>query len=73
MLTLFFIVLLFVFIGKMIHLAFKFAWGISKIVLAIVSFPLILVGLAIAGFMWVSIIILIIAGIISLLTGLVTG
>ena len=73
MLTLIFLILMFSVIGSLIHMAFRLAWGVTKVIFAIVFFPIILVGLALAGFVYISIILLIIAGIISLFRHLVVG
>ncbi|MBO4910164.1 MAG: hypothetical protein J5476_12880 [Lachnospiraceae bacterium] len=73
MITLFFVILMFIVIGKLLHLAIKLAWGMTKIVCAVVFFPIILIGLAIAGFIYLAILILIVVGILSLFTGLIFG
>ena len=73
MLTLIFLILMFSVVGSLIHMAFRLAWGVTKVIFAIVFFPIILIGLALAGFVYVSIFMLIIAGIISLFRHLVVG
>ena len=73
MLTLIFLILMFSVVGSLIHMAFRLAWGVTKVIFAIVFFPIILIGLALAGFVYVSIFLLIIAGIISLFRHLVVG
>ena len=73
MITFFFVILMLAVVGKLLHLAIKLAWGLTKIVCAVIFFPIILVGLAVAGFVYVSILILIIVGILSLRSGLVFG
>lgn len=52
-------------------MAFRLAWGVTKVLFAIVFFPVILVGLAFTGFIYISIILLVIVGIISLIRHLV--
>ena len=73
MLTLLFIVLLFGVFGKLIHLAFKLAWGMTKILFTLIFLPIIVIGLAIAGFIYLSIIVLIVVGILAFIGGLVFG
>ena len=53
--------------GKMILLAIRAAWGITKVLFTIVFFPLILVGLFMSGLVYVAFIGLIIAGVLALL------
>lgn len=45
MLTALFIILMFAVFGKMIIFAFKASWGILKVLLTIIIFPLFLIGL----------------------------
>lgn len=67
MLTLLFFVLLVSFIIKVFGFAMKAAWGVTKVVLAIVCFPLFLVGLAFSGAIYVAIVLLIVGGLFSLI------
>ena len=73
MLTLIFVILMFAVFGKILHLAFKFAWGMTKIVFTLIFLPFIIIGIAIAGFMTVAIAILIIAGFFAFISSLVLG
>ena len=66
MLTFIFTILMLVVFGKLLICAIKAAWGITKILLYIVFLPLILIGLAVAGLIYVAIPVLIVVGIISL-------
>lgn len=66
MLTLIFVILLFVIFGKILGLAVKAAWGISKIVCTVVLLPLILVGLVLKGLIEIALPVLLIVGIGSL-------
>ncbi|MDO5784754.1 MAG: hypothetical protein Q4P20_06795 [Eubacteriales bacterium] len=66
MLTLLFTILFFMVFGKLLWLAIKAAWGITKILFTIVLLPLILLGLAAAGFMSIAFIGLIVVGLFSL-------
>ena len=73
MLTLIFVILLCTVLGKTLHLALKLAWGLTKILFSLILFPIVVIGLAIAGFMYLAILILIIAGVIAFVRGLVLG
>lgn len=53
--------------GKLFVFGIKAAWGISKIVLTIVFLPIILIGMVIAGFIYIAFPIVIIIGVIELL------
>ena len=67
MLTLFFIILLFAVFGNVFWFAIKLTWGFSKIFLGLIFLPLILIIIAIIGFIYLSIFFLIFGGIIMLL------
>jgi hypothetical protein len=54
---------------KLIVLAVKAAWGITKVLVFIIFLPLILIGLVIGGLVYIAIPILIVAGIVGLLFG----
>lgn len=49
--------------GKLLWFGIKAAWGISKILLTVVFFPLILVGMALGGMIYLAFIILLIIGV----------
>ncbi len=49
--------------GKLLFLGIKAAWGISKFLVTIVLLPLILIGLAAGGLIYIAFPILIIVGI----------
>lgn len=66
MLTLLFIILLFLIFGKLIGFAVKAAWGISKIVCTVVLLPLFLIGLVLVGLIGIAFPILLVVGIVSL-------
>lgn len=53
--------------GKLLIFAIKGAWGITKILFSIVFLPLILIGIAAAGFLYIAIIAVFVIGIISLI------
>ena len=67
MLSLLFGIFMIMVFGKMILLAIRAAWGITKVLFTIVFFPLILVGLFMSGLVYVAFIGLIIAGVLALL------
>ena len=64
MLTLLFIILMFLIFGKLIGFAVKAAWGISKIICTIVLLPLFLIGLVFAGLVGIALTILLVVGIV---------
>lgn len=66
MLTLLFIVLILAVFGKLLAFAIKATWGITKIVVTVVLFPLILIAMVFAGLFTLVLPILIIVGLISL-------
>ena len=63
MLTALFIILMFAVFGKLILLAFKASWGILKVLLTIIIFPLFLIGLFVSGLVYI-------AGIVSVVKSL---
>lgn len=68
MLTLLFIILMIAVFGKVIGIAIKAAWGLTKVLVTIVFLPIILIVMAVSGFMTLAVIALIIGGIIALIT-----
>lgn len=69
MLTFLFFVLLFGIFGKLIWLAVKAAWGISKIVFSIVFLPVVVLVLFFSGLVYAALVLLVVIGIISLIKG----
>ncbi len=69
MLTLLFFVMMIWVFWKLVKLSVKAAWGISKILFTLVLLPIILIVLAIAGFVYIAIPILVIVGVIALVSG----
>ena len=67
MLTLLFLICMFGIFGKLLWFGIKAAWGITKIVFAIVLLPVILIGLLLSGLIYIAFPILIVVGIVSLL------
>ena len=66
MLTLLFIILMFVIFGKLLIFGIKVSWGIARILLTVVLLPVVLIALAVAGFVYIAIPILAIVGVVAL-------
>ena len=66
MLTVIFAILVLALLGKLIVLAIKASWGIFKVLVCIVFFPVILIVMFASGLIWLAIILAIIAGLASL-------
>ena len=64
-----FLVLLFMIFGKLLSIALRAAWSITKILVSVVLFPLALVMLVIVGLTYVALPVLIITGVGVLLLG----
>lgn len=71
MITLLFIILMFTVFTKILVFAFKAAWGLAKIIVSLVLLPVILIALAVAGFIYLALAILIVVGLITLISSLV--
>ena len=69
MLTFLFFILLFGIFGKLIWLAVRAAWGISKIVFSIVFLPVVVLVLFFSGLVYVALGLLVVIGIVSLIKG----
>lgn len=67
MITLLFLIMLIGVFTKLLVWSIKAAWGITKVILFIVLFPILLIGLFVAGFIPLVLIVLVIAGAISLI------
>lgn len=61
---------MFMVFGNLVGFAFKAAWGITKVVLTFVFLPLILIGMFIAGAVYLVFPALVIAGIVCLIKSL---
>lgn len=68
MLTLIFTILLFVVFGKLLLLAIKAAWGITRVLFSFVFLPVMLLLLVVGGLIYIAFPILIIVGIVTLLS-----
>ena len=73
MLILIFIILSFVVFGKIFLSSKKLTWGITKILFSLILLPIILIGLVVAGFIYLALPILIIVGLIAFFGKLVAG
>ncbi|MCR5226685.1 MAG: hypothetical protein K6E27_05690 [Eubacterium sp.] len=51
----------------------KLAWKITKIIVALVLLPVVMIGLAAAGFMTLAIVLLLIGGVFALIGSLVVA
>lgn len=66
MLTILFLIFLFGIFGKLFFFGIRAAWGISKFVLMVVFFPVILIGMLIVGFVKLAFPLLLIFGVIAM-------
>ena len=66
MLTLIFVILMIGIFGKMVGFAFRATWGLTKVLFNLILLPVFLIGLVIAGLMYIALPILIIVGIVML-------
>ena len=65
MLTLLFVILMIVVVGKIALFAIKAAWGLTKVILMVVLFPVFLIAMAVSGFMALAFIALVIGGLVA--------
>ncbi len=66
MLTLIFIICMLAFFGSLARFAFFGAWGLTRILLSLVFFPIILIGMVVKGLFVLALPALIIYGILAL-------
>ena len=66
MLTLLFVILMIALFAELIGLAVRLAWGLLKIVGFVIFWPLVLVGLAAAGLIYVALPLLIVSAVIGI-------
>ena len=69
MLTLLFVICMFIVLGKLSMLALSGAWGLMKVLFTIIFLPVILLGLVFKGLLVIALPVLIIFGIVALLGG----
>ena len=67
MMNLIFTILLFLVFGKLLVFGIKVSWGLAKILCTVVLLPIVLVGLVVAGFIYIAVPILLVVGVISLI------
>jgi hypothetical protein len=72
MLMFLFVILMIGIFGKMVMLAFRATWGLTKILLNLVILPLFLIGLVCAGLMSLALPLLVVIGIIMLVVKLLS-
>ena len=65
MLTLLFVILMIVVVGKIAMFAIKAAWGLTKVILMVVLFPVFLIAMAVSGFMALAFIALVVGGLVA--------
>lgn len=66
MLTILFLIFLFGIFGKLFFFGIRAAWGISKFVLMVVFFPVILLGMLVVGLVKLAFPLLLILGVIAM-------
>ena len=66
MLTLIFLIFMFLIFGKILGFAIRAAWGISKIICTVVLLPLYLVGLVFMGLVGIAFPLLLVIGVVAL-------
>ena len=71
MLEIIFAVCMLVVFGKILGLAIRCAWGLTKVIFGVILLPILLVGFACAGLIYVALIMLIILGLIAFVGALV--
>lgn len=66
MLKIVFVILMLAVFGRMIGFAFRAAWGVTKILFRLILLPLFLVGLALSGFLYMALMLLLVVGIMMI-------
>lgn len=66
MLTILFLIFLFGIFGKLFFFGIRAAWGISKFILMLVFFPVILIGMLVIGLVKLAFLLLIIFGVVAM-------
>ncbi len=66
MLNLLFTILMIMVFGKLLGFAIRATWGITKIVVTLVLFPLLLIGLVFGGLIYLAFPVLVIVGLVCL-------
>ena len=73
MLTILFGIALICLICKVIFLGIKVTWGVAKILCFVLLLPVLLIGLVCVGLIYIALPILVVAGIVVLVKGIVEG
>ena len=71
MFTVLFIALIIWFIGSMLRLSIRAAWGAAKIIFSVVVLPIVLIVAAVAGLMTIALPVLLVIGIFTLIANLI--
>ena len=69
MLTMAFVILFFVVFGKLLKFALKATWGLTKLSLAFIILPLILVAIVVSKLILMAVPVLVFIGLIALIAG----
>ena len=67
MFTVLFTILTLIVFGKLLIFAIKASWGLARILVTVLFLPFVLIGLVVAGFVYLAVPLLVVAGVISLL------
>ncbi len=67
MFTVLFTILTFIVFGKLLIFAIKASWGLARILVTVLFLPFVMIGLVVAGFVYLAVPLLVVAGVISLL------
>ena len=67
MLNFIFTIMMAVVFGRLLAFSVRFAWGIGRVLVTLLFMPLLLIGLAVRGLMYIAIPVLILIGISGLL------
>ncbi len=66
MFTILFTILTLIVFGKLLIFAVMASWGLARILVTVLFLPLVLIGLVVAGLVYLAVPILLIAGVVSL-------
>jgi TM2 domain-containing membrane protein YozV len=69
MLTMAFVILFFVVFGKLLKFALKATWGLTKLTLAFIFLPLILVAIVVCKLIIMAVPVLVFIGLLALIAG----
>ena len=66
MLSMLFAIIMIIVFGKLLIVAMKAAWGITRVLFTIVLLPLVLIGLVLGGLLYIALPVLLVIGVVSL-------